>query len=719
MDNKGFIFTTDATLALIVVMVLTTSFVTYQMLPVSMGSDHQHLEAIADSALAVMEQDGTLYWAAANASLGNKENAEQILDKRLQTLIPSGVAYKLTLKANTTVNVTDDRGITVSRDTVTKVKVISGPKEGWMGRAWYKVENFTMVQQEQNVTTTLWNFHNWLTNFAPWRVTSSGRPTKYYNGLYQQPYWGGGTTSQNIQFSIPHGATIHGLKFLVGSDNRTGGSSYGVNVNVNGVNNIVNPNSFTFLNKRPGTSESMYNYQGLITTGLSNGINNFYVKFRNMFTNGDIYDGDDRRRYDMAWFALIGNYTTSFPVPQGILSSTYNFQDAAGLAVPNAQNLGGGGGEYGRIYNLNTGTVNSFTTRRVIDWDDMRNHNHGFDDGTPFVITGVPGVTGTGHGSAVSIVKNIDVPSGNKVFDAFAMINAYGGVDSGLVEVWNNETNEWRTIFCSFDVDGVDYSDENDGYGNIPGIIYIPPEYLIPGGQNKVRITIWDDVPSSDYDLVGLVNCYVTTIYSRMNVNWENFPYRSHQDDDSTEIQTRSFTINENPPARGVLLFVGAGTDSRHIKVEYPGGAVLYEGDTIPYYLDIAALDAEGPHRITTSTSTPSNYTLKDGTFDLKVTVTGPDNAWESGDNNRNAEIFSGMRIAVLYPEALDNLWVAEYDIDAKTAMDKANASLIHELGLDPNDPNDQDEINSIKTEALYTGDLPNQISVRLELWKQ
>ena len=57
MDDKGFIFTADATLALVVVIVFTASIVVYGLLPVYQGQDHQHLQALADSALATMEED--------------------------------------------------------------------------------------------------------------------------------------------------------------------------------------------------------------------------------------------------------------------------------------------------------------------------------------------------------------------------------------------------------------------------------------------------------------------------------------------------------------------------------------------------------------------------------------------------------------------------------------------------------------------------------------
>lgn len=703
MDDKGFIFTTDATLALVVVIVLTTSIVSYQLVPAYMGQDHQHLEALADSALMVMEQDGTLNNAAVEAARNNTTGAQQILNNRLTTLIPTDTGYKLTLNASNLVVATDNRGLIYSSDMVTKIRVISGPREGWMGRAWYKIEKFDFINQTQNVTTTVWNFHNWLTNFAPWTPGGYNRNRNYYttNGLINNPYWGSGTTPQNIQFSFPSDANIYNAKFLIGSCNKYSGVSYNANTTINGNVYPAYTNQFTFLNYRPNTNNAqrMYNYQGFVNSGLAPGVNNFNVRFWNMTGPNNQHT----ERYDLAWYSIIGNYSTTFPVPNGILTSSYNFPDAAGMAVQNAQDLGGGGGEYGRIYNLNTGSVTSLTNRRVIDWNSIYNREHAYDDGLPFVITGTNG--GNKPGCAVSIVQNVNIPAGYRIFDSFVVVNAYGGVDQALIEV-NNGTS-WRTIFNS-----QDYSARSDGYGNIPGIVYIPNGYLLPGQNNKVRITIWDDVPGNDYDLVGLTNCYVTATYSALNVNWVNHPYNNHQSNSYVETQTRNFDIDYN--AKEVLLFVGVGTDSRTITVSYPGtpDKVLYSG-SIPYYLNLASLDAaKGFHVITTANSTATKYYLKEGTnYPLKVTVNGPSYSWESGDWDRNAEIFSGTRISVLYPEFLRNVWADAYESTPQEAMRLARYDLADQLGLDRNDP-------AIKTEALYTGNLPNQVPVRLELWK-
>ena len=199
--------------------------------------------------------------------------ASQILNSSLNTLIPSDVGYKITLGSYP--SVVNNRNLLYSNDVVTRVKVISGPQEGWVGRAWYKLEEVEFENQTQNVTTTLWNFHNWLSNFSPWR-DGNGRAR-----LASYPYWGSASgapnTPINIQFSIPNGAIIQGGTFPCGSCNQnrstTGtGPAYGVNFTLNGYTYPVNANQFTFLYKRPPTTGNdrlnfpMYNYQGVIAS---------------------------------------------------------------------------------------------------------------------------------------------------------------------------------------------------------------------------------------------------------------------------------------------------------------------------------------------------------------------------------------------------------------------------------------------------------------------
>ena len=64
MDDRGFIFTADASLALIVILLVSASITAYIMAPYFQGQEHQHLQGLASDALETMEQDGTLTLAA-------------------------------------------------------------------------------------------------------------------------------------------------------------------------------------------------------------------------------------------------------------------------------------------------------------------------------------------------------------------------------------------------------------------------------------------------------------------------------------------------------------------------------------------------------------------------------------------------------------------------------------------------------------------------------
>lgn len=136
MDDKGFIFSIDAVLALTVVIVLTATVTAYTLLPYYQGEDHQHLEALADSILETMEQSGQLrtdavYYSSGDAALIAKAKAD--LNSTLGTLVPSGIAYRITMTSGDSYvvqNTTGTRNLLTSNDIATKVKVISGPQEG-------------------------------------------------------------------------------------------------------------------------------------------------------------------------------------------------------------------------------------------------------------------------------------------------------------------------------------------------------------------------------------------------------------------------------------------------------------------------------------------------------------------------------------------------------------------------------------------------------------
>lgn len=715
MDEKGYIFTADATLALVVIIVLMATVVSYTMLPMYMGQDHQHLEALADSALQTMEQDGSLQYAsvlAVNNSTNATAQSQEFLSGTIQSLIPAGIGYKLTINPGTAISVESPASATDSyrTDVATRVRVISGPAEGWWGRAWYKAEPVEFANQEINLTTTVWNFHNWLTNFSPWNSI----------GL-RDKYWGGGNSYQAINFAIPNNTAIRGATYLQGGSASSGGQSFKTNTVINSNPALfANSNQFTFLNLRPGTNTRMYNYQGNIPiSSLHTLVNNFYVQF--------VPADFSWNSYDMPWFSILANYTTNITVPVNVNTTPYYFQDTAGLAVPNQVDLGGGMG-YGRIYNLATGQVTNLNNRSVISWDNMRAYDspHGgsidWSNGIPFVITGVPGVSNTGHGSAVSVVQDINIPSNTNLLDAYVVLNSWGAVDGALIEVWNSQSNTWKTVFCSFDVREppvtgpyIDYSDRADGYGNLPGIVYIGKDLMV-GENNKVRITVFDDVPSSDYDLVGIEDSYVMVSTSPYKVTWDTYPFRSHQANDNTETQTQSFSLRTE--SQKAMLFAGAGLNTRNFLVEYADtGQDLYSGP-VPFALDLAELDAQkGYHKITTANSTATNYTLKAGIYALRVTATGPTNAWESGDWNGNAALFSGTRIAVITPQ-IQNEWSDAPGSNPEWAMANAVFNLNETYKRSHNNQSIPQDFE-IHTSALFAGNLPNSVTVRLELWKQ
>ena len=695
MDDKGFIFSIDAVLALTVVIVLTATVTAYTLLPYYQGEDHQHLEALADSILETMEQSGQLrtdavYYSSGNATLIAKANAD--LNSTLGTLVPSGVAYRITLNTGNSYvvqNTTGTRNLLTSNDIVTKVKVISGPQEGWVGRAYYKIEEVKFQNQDDTVVTTLWNFHNWLQNFDPWD-----------GGLNNYKYWGSGSSAKNISFYVPSDGAINGAKFLIGcaDDVNNNPSPYGANFVLNGnqVNhNVLSSNFGNYIYS--GNSRYMYNYMGNISSSeLSSGLNNFYVKF----------SADSNNK--LPWFSIIGNYTTTMQVPIGITTIKSTFPDIAGVGRPS--------GSTSIQYDLNSGTVTN-PTSRSISWSTLQTSD--ITTNTPFTLTGIP--SGTSTGSAVASVSNVYLPPGTRLFDAFTVINPYGGVDRAIVQVKNSYG--WQTIFTSFG----SYTDRNDGgYGNLPGIINIAP--YLTSGNNTVRVIIWDDVSSSDYDLVGLTSCYSELTYSKLPIRWDTFAFTSHQYSSATA-QSQNFNIATD--AQEALLFVGTGLDTKSIKVTIKNQSgstttTLYN-NAVPYYLNLGDLDAAQSTHIITKINANGSYSLIPGNYTLSVTVT-PGTAYESGDfggsgsstpvstsTAANPEIFSGTRIAVIYPKFLSTIWAESFASDPAAAKSQAVNDLVNTLqsyGYTV-------DTSQIKSEAIYTGDVPNSIPIRLELWKQ
>jgi len=221
--------------------------------------------------------------------------------------------------------------------------------------------------------------------------------------------------------------------------------------------------------------------------------------------------------YDMPWFSLIANYTTSMKVPQGIFNKTEDFPDVAGLAV----RIGGAQNQANvTTYDLNTGSVNNYVANnRIMSWSTFANNRNtldSFSDGIPFVIVDPSPDSNVLYGSAISVTKNFTINENTRIFDGYVNLNAYGALDNALIEVWDG--SQWRTVFCSFnfrETPGAPlttYSVRPDGYGNTPGIIYIGDK--LHTGNNKVRITVWDNVYNSlDFDFVGIVDSKIYTAF--------------------------------------------------------------------------------------------------------------------------------------------------------------------------------------------------------------
>ena len=688
MDEEGFIFTTDATLALVVMIVFTASVVTYGLLPVYQGENHQHLEALADSALETMEQDGTLREAAVEYSNGNTSGAQSTLQSDLNVVIPDNVGYSLTM--STYPSVSDSNGILTSNDVVTKVKVISGPQEGWMGRAYYKQESIQFQTINSTSVTTLWNFHNYLKNFDPWNT----------NDLDTDKFWGGTNVNNNvavpINFSAP--GPVSSAQFLLGSAAGSGFvPAYNADVVINNNNNYIKNSSFTYLYTSTGVGP-VYNYQKLLNSSIiNNGLNNFYIQYN--ATNNQ----------NMPWFTIIANYTTAITVPLGIANDTISFPNIGGIGRPDTDVL----------YNLDAGTV-STAPGRTISWTSLQN-TFTYDTSTPFELTGLPNI---GTGSAVASIQDINIPAGNRLFDAFTVVNAFGGEDGAIVQV-QDSTGAITTVFSSFG----NTARSDGGYGNVPGIINIQPYLKV--GDNKVRIITWDDVPGGDYDLVGLENCYSKITYSKFPIRWDTIPFDSYQNTSSnkvtTETQIKNFTINTD--AQSALLFVGVGSATRNITVTVTnstgGSSVLYPASQpIPYVIDLGALDAAATQPTHILTSIVGNgSSLIPGNYTLKVSVT-PSLAYESGDGSSSPpqygysgdpSIFSGTRISIIYPKFLQNVWATGYANNPQDAATNAVNNLIATL----NGAGYSVNTNLIRNTTLYTGDVPNAIPVRLDLWTQ
>ncbi len=710
MDDKGFIFTVDAALALVVVIVLSASIVTYTLLPIYQGEDHQHLETLADSALESMDQNGTLKVVAAEYANGSTAQAEADLRSSLDQLIPPGIGYKIYVGHNNTPVVSSDssRYPSTRNDVVTKIRVIALPKEGWMGRAYYKLDMVNFTTYSMNTTTTVWNFHNWLSNFAPWG--SSGNPR-----LNTYNFWGGTSVSpqkaSNITFYVPSTTgQINSAKVLIGSaydSDQRNQAAFNADFYLNGIlRQSIRNTSFQYL--YTGQNDYMYNYQGNISGNLLNsGTNNFYIRF-----NATQY-------HNMPWFSILANYTTSINAPVGIVfPPAIYFNDIAGVGRPSPNQV--------TQYDLDTGVITNKSGRSV-SWTQLQDSNYNLDTSSPFEVTGLP----TGNdGSAVASEQTVYLPPGSKLLDAYTVVNSFGGVDGAIVQV-KNPGGGWRTVFTSF---GSFTKRTDGGYGNIPGIVslhdtdmYRNGSDFIQPGNNRVRVIVWDNVPGSDYDLVGLESSYTQIAYTSLPIQWDTFAFNSYQNDSSgstkTLTQSRDFHIDSG--ALNVMLFLGTGLDTRSITLKCNNSTAsetLYSGP-VPYSLNLTSYDSNNIFTTVTANGTKP----KQGNYTLTITIT-PAKAFESGDlasstgsygYDADPEIYSGTRISIFYPQFLENMWTANFNTTAEAAKINASNELVAKINGLSGDSGFVVNQSLIRTEALWAGDLPESTPIRLELWKQ
>ena len=834
MDNKGYIFTTDAVLALVIFFVIAGSLLTYYTLPSYMGADHQHLEGEADAALALLTSSDDLQLAILKIKSNDSQKqleGKELLKGKLNLILPADVAYDLKIDDESQ-GVSNDRGILTSNDRVSRYSVISAPAEGWIGRAWYKLEDVQFVAKPINTTQTLWNFHNYLANFAGW----SG-------GFTKSPYWG--VNKAEIGFSIPDDAILRNASLIIGCQgyrnrwyhnitkfsgtkdvgpgwvrcnypldgdwdklpnvwvdgyryfpskttirnvqtsesttklpdsytpygpshipyNGTGpdpNPSYSVNVTFRNAHNEVNsrfvnwsePDDSPFklilyrvITKSNANNKNfvpIFNAKADVPLNyLSPGKNSFYAEFLNLIKDN----------YNMPWFSLLGEYQTSILVPKGIENHRFpdesetKLYNCAGAAVPQIKNDNNyyDSDAYYITYDVDTGVSTKHMGRREVNFVDYRGKDSNLADGKPFVIK-KDAKTCPFDGSAVAREYEIDLtpnnPSGKikdsiRILDAYTVVNSYGATDKVLVEVHDGE--KWNEAFYSYANSNMAHAGDR-GYGNTPGTIYIG-DYLKAGVVNKVRVTVWDDASSKDYDFVGLVDTYNVVTFTSLPIGWDTFHFDSVQSDvdinhqTQSLTQTKTFDISSDPVSEKVMFFFGVGLDTSHVKLEVSKDNLRWEtlcdSDTIPYALDIGAIDAgtatadgsKGGKQFFAVPTDDGNYTTESGKYYVKLTVeVGPD--WKSGDEKQSGvhggsaccELFSGSRVAVLYPKFLENMWVNEYADTAKGAKEKAEASLRQQL-KDVYQFGDE-RLDKVQSEALYTGDMPNTVPIRLDLWR-
>ncbi len=729
----------DAVLALIPLFIILASVSSMADTATPAGFQLIASERLAQDTLLILDRNGSLRDVSikyqtgirrGDVALQNEAMAD--LNESLNVTLPDYLRYEVdVVTPEGTFNLTKGNP-SLAENIISISSTTVGPPEGWAGFAWYKVEEANFIDMNRTSVSTAWNFHNWLSNF--------------YTD-YCTPGVGWGDNGNTISFSIPANATLHNAYYMLGAGSQNA-DPYDAGFYINeGIANIsaYPGDDYLYLYTRIGGME-MYNSRMGVPVNTSPALGVMAPGSNNMRL--DFYPPDcSSSNDDMPWFSLLANYTNPVPTPENMIVKTFTLPNVEGFAVDQTDGNDfdfDGSDEYGLYMDIYDENGNGSTTdyvyiegsAREINWYDGDaawanaiatgiGGGARADDGRSFAISqgGGDGLPGGDGGSAISSVVNFTIPTGVTVKDATLNLNLYGGVDNARVEVYDNTTASWVTIFNSFNLGVTTYSARADGYGNLPGKLNIDPSYITPGLTNQVRVTIWDLVPSTDWDWVGIVDSTITVSYTNVLQKWVNFPFTSYQDSNNFYQDTRDFQAETG--TKEVLLFIGAGLDTRNLQVEIKNTTssyvTLYNSNVTPYMVNLAELDgglASAQHRLTTNTSNSTDYEVIEGNYTVRVSVTGPTYDWESGDFNREAELYSGTKVAVLYPEFINVTSVDTYNETADEAMQSARVILSGILNntlptnVSPNDPN-------MFAEATFVGGEPFTTYIILKVWNQ
>ncbi len=124
---------------------------------------------------------------------------------------------------------------------------------------------------------------------------------------------------------------------------------------------------------------------------------------------------------NMPWFSILGNYSTTLSVPKGIANTTIPFSDIAGVGRPTAW------------YTLQFGY-----------WNNINHHWKNIQLGLIYkIILHTQPVHPLNLQTYLMQVQDqllhqfkiYTIPPGNRLFDAFTVVNAFGGEDGCIVQV--------------------------------------------------------------------------------------------------------------------------------------------------------------------------------------------------------------------------------------------------------------------------------------------